>query len=221
METQTENRKEGVILLHGLARTRKSMEKPARFLAENGFTVINQGYPSTKKTIAELADAAIPDALTRCRKKGAGRIHFVTHSMGGILVRHYLARHPVPELGRVVMISPPSRGSEVVDRLRHLAVFKWFNGPAGQQLGTGPDSVPLSLPEPGFETGIITGDRSVNLLLSMLIPGKNDGKVSVERAQLSGMAGFQVVHRSHPFIMNAPEVLAHTIFFIRNGRFDR
>lgn len=126
---------------------------------------------------------------------------------------------PELKIGRVVMLSPPNHGSEVVDKLGELALFKFINGPAGLQLGTGHDSVPQSLGAPSFKAGIITGDRTINLILSLLIPGPDDGKVSIESAKLEGMAGFCVVPASHPFIMKDRLAIEQTLVFLARGAF--
>ena len=212
---------DGVVLLHGLARTPASMNRMARVLASEGYAVVNIGYPSRQQPVPVLAESVIPAALAQCRSRGADRIHFVTHSMGGILVRWYLEHHRVPELGRVVMLSPPNQGSEVVDKLADLPGFQWLNGPAGRQLGTGDDSLPRRLGPASFEVGILTGNRSVNPILSRLIPGPDDGKVAVSRARLEGMADFLVLPCSHPFIMRADAAIRQTLHFIAHGRFSR
>ena len=216
---------ECVVLLHGLARTEKSLSKLERYLQKAGYAVINLGYPSRKATIQALSIEAIPRALKQCSRRNAPKIHFVTHSMGGILVRYYLSRHRIQNLGRVVMLSPPNNGSEVVDRFKDTPLFKpifrWINGPAGEQLGTGHSGVPKSLKDPDFEVGIITGDRSINPILSLLIPGRDDGKVSVENAKLAGMKDFLVVHRPHPIIMNDKQVLQQVAAFLKKGTFDK
>ena len=212
---------ECVVLLHGLARTEQSLLKLEHHLEKHGYCVVNMGYPSREKTVQDLSVEAITTAKARCLAADATKIHFVTHSMGGILVRYYLEHNEVPELGRVVMLSPPNRGSEVVDKLKGTPVFKWINGPAGQQLGTDAESLPKTLGPPNYEVGIITGDKSINPILSLLIPGKDDGKVSVENAKLCGMKDFLVVHKTHPFIMNDEKVLRQVINFIKKGVFDR
>lgn len=212
---------ECVVLLHGLGRTEKSLLKLERYLKSSGFCIVNIGYPSRKKTIQELAVNTIPSAIEQCSTFNASKIHFVTHSMGGILVRYYLEHNKVPELGRVVMLSPPNNGSEVVDKLGNTLIFKWLYGPAGGQLGTSPDSLPKNLGVPHYEVGIITGDRTINPILSLLIPGKDDGKVSIESAKLQNMKDFLVVHKTHPFIMNSKKVLQQVTAFLKNGIFDR
>ena len=212
---------ECVVLLHGLARSRSSMGKLEKHLAAAGFGVLNAGYPSRSMRIEDIAETCIPAVIEQCRKNGARKIHFVAHSMGGIIIRLYLKSHRVPELGRVVMLSPPNAGSEVVDRLKDNFFFRWLNGPAGGQLGTEADSLPRKLGRADFELGIITGDRTVNPILSTMIPGPDDGKVSVERARLDGMKDFIVIHATHPFIMKNREAIRQTIYFLKNGMFQR
>lgn len=214
------NNQDAVILLHGLARTKASMSKIESYLDKKDFMVVNMDYPSREKPIEILSKTVIPEALKICKKNNADKIHFVTHSMGGILVRHYLAHNTIPNLGRIVMLSPPNKGSEVVDKFKGLTLFKWLYGPAGQQLGTDPDSVPNQLGSLEYEVGIIAGDRSINPIFSWLIPGIDDGKVSIERAKLSGMKDFLIVHNTHPFIMNDPFVHQQIHAFINNGSFS-
>jgi triacylglycerol lipase len=212
---------ENIILLHGLCRTTHSMTKMQHALTEAGYTVWNVDYPSRTALIQTLADDAIGKAVANCQQNGATRIDFVTHSMGGILVRSYLARHNIPDLGRVVMIAPPNQGSEVVDKLGGLHLFKWINGPAGNELGTDKHSVPNQLGPANFPVGIIAGDRSINWINSLfMIPGPNDGKVSVERAKLAGMKDFIVIHATHTFIARNNEAIRQTIAFLQNGKFN-
>lgn len=212
---------ECVVLLHGLARTRASMGKLEKHLAAAGFGVLNVGYPSRTLRIEDIAETCMPAAIEQCRKNGARTIHFVAHSMGGIIIRLYLKSHRLPELGRVVMLSPPNAGSEVVDRLKDNCFFKWLNGPAGRQLGTEAEGLPRKLGRADFELGIITGDRTVNPILSTMIPGPDDGKVSVESARLDGMKDFTVIHATHPFIMKNRQAIRQTIYFLKNGVFQR
>ena len=139
--------------------------------------------------------------------------------MGGIIVRFIQKNDPLPNLGRVVMLSPPNRGSEVVDFLSNLWFFESINGPAGKQLGTGENGICRTLGKVNFELGIITGDRSINWINSFIIPGNDDGKVSIESAKVEGMADFLIVHVSHPFIMNDKTVMTECVHFLRNGHF--
>jgi pimeloyl-ACP methyl ester carboxylesterase len=210
---------EHVVLLHGLARTRRCMETMGRHLAAAGFRVHNLGYPSRRARIEDLAARVLPPAIRACRREAAGRIHFVTHSMGGLLVRWYLGRQPVLEAGRVVMLSPPNRGSEVVDLLRPRRWFQALMGPAAGQMGTAGDGLARRLGPVGFELGVITGDRALDPIGALIIPGADDGRVAVERARVEGMADFRVIHATHAFIMRHPEAIRLTIRFLRTGRF--
>lgn len=153
---------ECVILLHGLARTDSSMRTMASALQQSGYRAVNMHYASTRHTVEVLAEQTINKALAECA--GAMRIHFVTHSMGGILVRQYLRNNNIERLGRVVMLGPPNQGSQVVDKLGDFPGFKLINGPAGMQLGTGQMSLPNTLGPANFDVGVIAGTRSINLI---------------------------------------------------------
>ncbi|HTR42358.1 MAG TPA: alpha/beta fold hydrolase [Pseudomonadales bacterium] len=211
---------ENVILLHGLCRTSRSMTKLQHALAQAGYTVWNVDYPSRTAPIEVLADNAVGKAIAVCRANGATKIDFVTHSMGGILVRSYLARHAMPELGRVVMLAPPNEGSEVAEKLKGLSLYKWINGPAGEELGTDKNSLPNQIGPARFPVGVIAGDRSINWINSLFfLPGRNDGKVSVTRAKLPGMSDFRVIHATHSFIMFNDEAIRLTLQFLQAGKF--
>jgi hypothetical protein len=211
---------EQVILLHGLCRTSDSMVQMERALTGAGYRVQNVGYPSRTAPIQQLADDAIGPTVAKCQQDHAEKIDFVTHSLGGILVRSYLARHPLPSLGCVVMLAPPNQGSEVVDKLGGWSLFRWINGPAGNELGTNAASTPNQLGPATYPVGVIAGDRSINWINSLLIPGRDDGKVSIERTRLAGMSDHIIIHTTHPFIMKNREAIRQTIQFLHTGRFD-
>ena len=210
---------EHVILVHGMARSASTMNSMAETLKKAGYTVTTLDYPSRKKTIRDLADGHLAPAVLECRNQGATKIHFVTHSLGGILVRDLLSRHQPPELGRVVMLAPPNQGSEVVDCIGHWQTFNMINGPAGAQLGTAKESPPRSLGKVDYPVGIIAGDRSINLINSGMIPGPDDGKVSIENTKLEGMTDHIVLHCTHPMIMKRPDAIQLTLRFLQEGKF--
>lgn len=211
--------KEAVILLHGLARKASSMNKLEQNLIEQGYLTINVNYPSTKHDIESLSEWSIGNAI---KEVDAGvKINFVTHSMGGILVRQYLRRHKLNNLGRVVMLGPPNSGSEVVDILQNLPGFKIINGPAGLQLSATEKGLPQQLGPANFEVGIIAGTRSLNPVLSSFLPYPNDGKVSVESSKLRGMSDHLTLPVTHTFMMRNPKVIQQVITFLREGAFNK
>ena len=212
---------ECVILLHGLIRTSSAMTPIADALQEEGFIVVNQDYPSRQYPIEELSELAVNNGLERCRNQGAQRVHFVTHSLGGILVRYYLSKLSIPVLGRVVMLAPPNQGSALIDLMAPFPELADIIGPAGYQLGTNEASIPLMLGPANYEVGIITGDHTVNPVMSAYLEAPNDGKVTVESARLKGMTDFLVVPHAHPFIMRNENVIGQTIYFLYFGKFEK
>jgi triacylglycerol lipase len=210
-----------VVLLHGLGRSPLAMTRLACDLRAEGYNVINLAYPSQRADIRTLADSSLGPVFAAVPADGS-RIHLVTHSLGGILVRQYLHDHGTPtSLGRVVMLAPPNSGSEIVDRLRGWSLYRRINGPAGIQLGTGDSSVPnrLGAAPSGVEIGIIAGDVSLNPLFSSFIDGPDDGKVSVDRTHLAGESAHLTVPYSHTWLMWRRPVLAQVRTFLRTGGF--
>jgi endonuclease/exonuclease/phosphatase family metal-dependent hydrolase len=205
------------ILVHGLGRSATSMALLEHRLEGAGFRVVSVDYPSTRRPLEALVDS-LASAVESCCEEEADSVHFVTHSMGGILVRAYLASRPSYG-GRVVMLSPPNQGSEVVDALAPSPLLTALLGPAGSRLGTDSLGLPAELGPVGFSLGVIAGNRSLNPIGSWLIPGPDDGKVAVERARVEGLSDFLVVPATHTFIMNRQDVADATVRFLREGRF--
>lgn len=211
--------KECAVLLHGMARTENSMNKLAKALIEDGYIVSNYGYPSTSLDIDEIAKTHVAKAISECGN--VDKVNFVTHSLGGVVLRKYLSLNTLENLGRVVMLGPPNQGSEVVDKLKNVPGFKAINGPAGLQLGTGKDSVPNSLGPVTYPVGIIAGSSTFNPVLSQMLPNPDDGKVSVERTKAEGMTDHIVMPVTHTFMMKNKDVIEQVKTFLRSGKFKR
>lgn len=209
-----------VVVLHGLGRSSKTNWLLSHRLEDRGFRVHNLDYESTKRAPAELVADLREELSACCANDPSTKVHFVTHSLGGILVRAYLAEHRPSSLGRVVMLSPPNKGTELVDRFEDHPWFRWATGPTAQQLGTHSDSLPVRLGPADFELGIITGNVSLNPIASWMITGEDDGVVAVESARLEGMADFLVVPRTHTFIMNSSDVTDEIVHFLNHGTFS-
>ncbi|MBE9476179.1 MAG: alpha/beta fold hydrolase [Proteobacteria bacterium] len=210
-----------VVLIHGLARSSTSFVVMKTGLEGIGYDVVNVDYPSTESRIEDLALTVIPAALTLCKEDA--QVHFVTHSMGGILVRYYMkhTENKPENLGHVVMLGPPNKGSPVVDKLVDMPGFDMVNGIAGHQLGTGPTSLPNTLGPVDFSLGVIAGNESVSPILSRLIKGDDDGKVSVESTKIAGMSDHIVLDVTHTFMMNSPSVFMQVAHFLREGHFKQ
>ena len=210
---------ECVVLLHGLARNAASMSQLEVRLEQADFSVANIDYPSRNAKIELLAKDAIEDGIGYCKTQSASKINFVTHSMGGILVRYYLKHFPLDNLGRVVMLGPPNKGSEVVDELKDLEIFEWINGPAGKQLATDDNSLVSQLGPVNFELGIIAGTKTINWILSAMLPNQDDGKVTVESTKVKGMCSFVALPVTHTFMMTNDRVEEQVLAFLENGKF--
>ena len=211
---------DGVVLLHGISRTALSFRKMQLALERAGFATLNLDYASRRKALEGLAEDIDP-AIQRFADRIDGSVHFVCHSMGGLLARVYIARHRPKHLGRVVMLGTPNSGSEIADRLKNIGVYRAFFGPAGQQLGTQRDAAIEALfPPVDYPVGIIAGNRSIYPIASRFLPRPHDGRVSIANTKLEGMADHVVVAASHPWLVRNSVAIAQTIAFLREGKFN-
>ncbi len=210
-----------VILLHGLWRTSLSMKALQWYLESAGYATANQSYPSLAYTIEDLAEMAVADGLHDCKSRGYQGFHFVTHSLGGILLRQYLDHKPIPGLQRVVMLGPPNRGSQLADYIQSLDFLAPVAPAAVAQLGTGAGSLPLRLGAPDFELGVIAGTLRQSTLLPGFPDEVSDGTVALSETPVDGMKDFLDLPVSHTFMMWNPGVLAQVVFFLEHGEFDR
>lgn len=206
-----------VILLHGLGRTHHSMLKLERTLIKNHYFVVNDNYPSTKKSINELAYKYLPPMIDQCLKHHPKHIHFVTHSLGGIILQQYLQKNTLPELQNIVMLSPPNHGSQLVDRLHKNKISQFILGPSFMELETKRQDILMR--EGRYKIGIIAGTYNLNPLGRLIFAEPNDGKVSVSSTQMKRMNDFISLPVTHTFIMQNPEVEKQILYFLTHGNF--
>ena len=212
-----------VVLLHGLGRSEMSMKAIEWRLNRSplGYTVVNQGYPSLSQPIETLAVTAIDDARRKCHEAGTRQIHFVTHSLGGILLRQYLSGHEIANIGRTVMLGPPNQGSALAEYLASISIVEKLRPTAARQLGTGEASIPAQLGPVNFEVGIIAGNRSLRPWISRALQGASDGTVSVEETRVAGMTDFVELPATHSLMMWQSAVLNQVEYFLLRGHFRR
>lgn len=209
-----------VIMLHGLGRSAFSMRYLEKKLKNAGFTVHNLEYPSRALPPDELLEY-ITKLIDECCGSIQGKVHFVGHSLGGLLIRAYLQHNPAVKPHRVVLLGTPNNGSELADTFSNTLWYEKLLGPTAQLLGTEEHNFPHSLSAPDYELGIIAGNKSINPLGSWIIPGADDGMVSIESARLEGMSDFIILPTDHVFMRYDSEVSEQTVHFLKTGHFKR
>ncbi len=217
-------KEETVVLLHGMLRKGGSMRPVEYYLRNEGYDIVNITYPYNKLTLQELTDYLHSQLQLSSHFNNASKVHFVTHSMGGLVTRYYLSKHKPAHLGRVVMLGPPNKGSEfadfVMERKNLRRVFERVYGPAGKQLRTGERHADNEIGI-DYEIGVIAGSRSVNPLAPYVLDGENDGYVPVESTKIDGMKDHIVMKTTHSFMMYSPSVLRQIRYFLKYARFYR
>jgi pimeloyl-ACP methyl ester carboxylesterase len=210
-----------VILIHGLGRSPLSMVWLKWSLQRAGYEVTSLRYPSLRADALRTASERLDRILDERVQANPGKIHFVTHSLGGIVLRDYLASHTITNLGRVVMLAPPNHGSELADHLKKRWLGRFLIGPVACELGTTASDLPARLGPAHFPLGIIAADGPGIPWNCFVCKGPSDGIVSVESAKLEGMSDFMVVHGSHTLLMCRSDVCRQVRCFLENGQFAR
>jgi triacylglycerol lipase len=216
---KSDNSKECIIFLHGFGDVKYSMSWLENKCKDEGYNTVNIGYSHFGRDVEAISEKRLQKKVQKCVDSGYERIHFVTHSMGGLIVRYYLQNNEIPKGSRIVMLSPPNHGSEVADSLKTNFFYKFFGGKVGKELRTDSELIE-KLRDVKYEIGVITGNKSYNKSFSKMIPGDDDGRVSTERAKLNEMKDFLVVNDSHLTIKYDKYVANQTIYFLQNGSFD-
>lgn len=211
---------ETVVLLHGIARTGKSLRRIENALQKSGYQTLPITYPSRQYDIEAIADYLAAHDLNPAFWQAAGKVHFITHSMGGLVARCYLERYPQDNIGRIVMMGPPHGGSPIADLLHKFPLYNWYYGPAGRDLTT--QARQQDQTRPGYQTGIIAGSASWPYVIARhFIRGKSDGRVSVDQTKWPGMVDHITLPATHTFMMNRKDTRHQVLHFLRHGRFDQ
>lgn len=211
--------KQLVILLHGMGRTRLSMRSLEKYFKNRDYQVLNESYDSRTKPIEVIAEEHISQLLGSVNIDDFAAVHFVTHSLGGIMLRYYLSHHSIDKLGRIVMIAPPNQGSEVAEKYRDKLWYKLATGKPGQQLYIHNNSLLKELKPVPADVGIMIGTRSSDPWFNHVFESDHDGKVSVESARLPEMKDFITVNHGHTFIMNNKKIQQNIEHFLQHGVF--
>ncbi len=209
-----DRRTEAVVLLHGWYSSPIPMKRLEWVLQREGYQVFNPAYRSIRVPLATLASEYLPDYLQRTIPDGIQRIHFVTHSMGGLLLRGCLAADRPANLGRVVFLGTPHHGSEAADFWSKNAFCRWLAGPNLASLQTGPAGYSVTLGPANYGALVIAGDRPLSPFWSPL-PTPHDGKVSVASTRLAGSARHVVVPHTHVALPIRTEIIRQVVQFLR------
>lgn len=207
------------VLLHGIGRSPAAMKKMEADLRRRGYEVLNLAYDSRKYSIETLSEKIHTDVETFAADK-TRKLHFVGHSMGALIIRVYVQKYKPANMGRVVALGSPNTGSEVADFLSQSSLYENFYGPAGLELTT-VHRAAHPLDRPFYEIGTIAGDRTIDPLSSVVIPGDDDGKVSIASTRIAGEKDHIVLHANHATMPSNAAVIIETAHFLQYGFFKR
>jgi pimeloyl-ACP methyl ester carboxylesterase len=219
--THTLEESECVVLVHGLWRSGFAMRSIASDLEDHGYQTVSVDYPSTQEEIPELVQGYLLKSYEECAQTGAKKIHLVSHSMGGILIRQFLQSHSLPAGSRVVMLSPPNQGSELSEKFGESWWYQWAVGPAGVSLSANQGGIISKLREIAEPVGIIAAYRDWSVWPNAWLPHPNDGTVSVESMKLAEMDDFILVNSGHALMRFNDEVQSQIRQFLAVGEFAR
>jgi len=208
---------ETVVLIHGIFDKPVVMKKIENNFRELGYRILNFEYASTRWPMDTVV-LKLSKEIAAIEPQ-AEKIHFVTHSLGSLVVRAYLAQTYSEKFGNLVMVAPPNQGSVFAEHFDNLKTFEWLCGPAGQHLGKDDDDYWKKFPEPNIHFGVIAGGLGNEHGINPLIPGDDDGVVAVEETKLDGMADFIIVRGIHTPLLWKKEVVQQILYFIDSGCF--
>ncbi len=214
----TKEKERWVVLVHGVLRSASSMSKIQNALREKGYHTHSFEYNSRKETIKSI-DRRLHKDISNISKRNIESISFVTHSFGTLVVRHYLANHDLKKKGRFVMIAPPNKGSQWARILSRLSLYNWALGIAGEKVQDVEKSIPKIMAPPPLEFGVISGGSGTKFGINPLLPGDDDGTVTVQETKLEGMKDFIQVRGQHSLLLVQKSVIDNVIAFLENGTF--
>jgi pimeloyl-ACP methyl ester carboxylesterase len=211
----------GVVLLHGLGRSGGSMYWLGRTLAKQGFAIHVPTYSGRRRTL-EGVIADLEPGIMAFAKSVSGPVHFVAHSLGGLVVRALLNRQKPDNLGRVVMLAPPNGGGEWAEILVRTRLDRTVLGHMGEHLVKGRSAkAEAVLGQPDYAVGIIAGNRAIDPIFSrLLMPRPNDGKVTVSATRLGDTSDHIILPVTHTFMVFDRKVHTQVHTFLELGRFD-
>ena len=209
-----------VVLMHGLWNSSSRMKKFEDYFSNKGYQVLNIDYPTTETPIQSIESRYLGPIINAIPFQTGQKVHFVTHSMGGLVLRDYLRKNQLPQLGRIVMISPPNGGSEWANLLINNAFYRWAAGPAAFDLRTVDNDFLSKLGAVTYELGIIAGNKTYAESFQDVIPGPDDGMVGVESMKLPGMRDLIIIHEHHRGLTWNLEAMNQAWFFIKSGQFQ-
>lgn len=208
-----------IVLLHGLWNSSERMEKFESYFDEKGYQVLNIDYPSTKYPIGVLDAKFLKPAIESIQAKKDQKIHFITHSLGGLVLRHYLTHNVLPQIGQVVMMSPPNHGSQIADLLLKGSIAQKLAGPAAMELRTVNNDFFKKLGPINYNLGIIAGNKSYSSNTDRHLPGVDDGMVTISSMKLKGMKDFVILNEHHRGLTRNQKAMEQSEHFLRTGRF--
>ncbi|MDR1025790.1 MAG: hypothetical protein LBL47_00170 [Lactobacillus sp.] len=208
-----------IIMLHGMGDTKNIFKPMWRKALEAGYMAASINYPSTKKDLAAVI-RQLNFLLNNL--EDVTEVSFITKGIGGVILRKLLSSSsPWIEqlkINRIVQISPPNKGSKLFGALSKWWIFRWFFGPLLKEMSPqGVAKIPVF--DKKYEVGVIYTDYPLKKWAESLPLGIKNSLPSVDEAQIDGVKALIQVKNSKFNIINNPKTLAHTINFIKKGKF--
>lgn len=204
-----------VVLVHGMFRTSTSMLALQRMLEQHGYQTVAFDYWSNHNRI-ETSAAELQQTLhARFAGHAPDELHFVAHSMGGLVCQEYLRRNDALAPSSCVYIAVPHRGAMLAELRRRWFVFRWIMGETGALQLAPADPLhqrPIPLPCPAL---VILGTQGPIVADSRSIDGPDDGTIGVAEASLPGATDTLALPTGHTAILTDERTLRATLRFLR------